>query len=688
MTMTAPLAWPTFAAGEDPVETLIKLSRFYGTDPSFVLAGGGNTSVKVGERMYVKSSGIPLATIDRSGFVVLDRAKLSALAEADFDTEVESREAKYKAAITGARISVAGGSDGRPSVESLLHHLVPAKFVVHTHATIVNALTCTVAGPKLAHDFFGDEVLWIECVDPGYTLGRHLKDALTKYAAAHSKGPRAILMANHGLIVSGDTPDEVRANTDFVTGRLAEKLGSQWRTTAWAKPGRIAEADAGPLVNVLGPALRALMADSASPHLKIATFDDSEIVRGLVGSAAGQKAALGGPLNPDQIVYCTSFALWIDPIPGEAAAALIARLRTALAAHKAKYRYDPRLVLVAGLGLFAIGEDFKSADTARQLYLDTIQVMAGALQLGGIQYMPDAKREFIENWEVEAYRRQIAKAGGNGGRALGKVALVTGAAQGFGLEIAQDFAAQGGHVVLADINLEGAQKAAVAITAQHGVGRAVGLAINVTSGASVQACVAASVRVYGGCDVLISNAGVLKAESVKTQSEKDFDFVTAVNYKGYFLTVQQVAPILAIQHQARPGYLSDIIQINSKSGLVGSNKNGAYAGSKFGGIGLTQSFALELIADGIKVNSICPGNFFDGPLWSDPNNGLFVQYLRTGKVPGAKTIADVKKFYESKVPMGRGCRTADVMKAVYYLMDQAYETGQALPVTGGQVMLA
>ena len=145
--------------------------------------------------------------------------------------------------------------------------------------------------------------------------------------------------------------------------------------------------------------------------------------------------------------------------------------------------------------------------------------------------------------------------------------------------------------------------------------------------------------------------------------------------------------ILSLQHKVCPAYFSDIIQINSKSGLVGSNRNGAYAGSKFGGIGLTQSFALELIEDGIKVNSICPGNFFDGPLWSDPDNGLFAQYLDSGKIPGAKTVEDVKRAYESKVPMGRGCTTPDVMKAIYYLIEQKYETGQALPVSGGQVML-
>jgi sorbitol-6-phosphate 2-dehydrogenase len=168
---------------------------------------------------------------------------------------------------------------------------------------------------------------------------------------------------------------------------------------------------------------------------------------------------------------------------------------------------------------------------------------------------------------------------------------------------------------------------------------------------------------------------------------EDFDLVTRVNYRGYFLGVRAASPVMAQQHRARPAWLGDIIEINSKSGLVGSSRNSAYAGSKFGGIGLTQSFALELVGDGIKVNAVCPGNFLDGPLWSDPQHGLFVQYLREGKVPGATTIADVRRAYEARVPMGRGCTPADVIEAIHYLVRQQYETGQALPVTGGQVML-
>jgi sorbitol-6-phosphate 2-dehydrogenase len=274
------------------------------------------------------------------------------------------------------------------------------------------------------------------------------------------------------------------------------------------------------------------------------------------------------------------------------------------------------------------------------------------------------------------------------GRAAGKIAVVTGAAQGFGFEIATDLANQGAWVALADINVEGVNVAAAKINAACGREAAMGVAVNVAEIDSLQAALGQVVAAFGGVDLFVANAGVLRAGSVKELSVKDLDFVTNVNYKGYFLSVQAVAPIMALQHQALPEAWFDIVQINSKSGLVGSNKNGAYAGSKFGGIGLTQSFAMELVEDGIKVNSVCPGNFYDGPLWSDPQKGLFRQYLDSGKVPGAKTFEDVKKFYEAKVPMRRGCTTPDVMKAVYYLMEQAYETGQAVPVTGGQVMLA
>lgn len=268
-----------------------------------------------------------------------------------------------------------------------------------------------------------------------------------------------------------------------------------------------------------------------------------------------------------------------------------------------------------------------------------------------------------------------------------KVALVTGGAQGFGEGMVRQLSAAGAYVFIADMNIDGAEALAAKLNKEQGSTRAFALKVNVTDEESVESMMDQVALTTGGVDIFISNAGVLKAGSVKEMALKDFQFVTDVDYTGFFICTKFASRLMAVQNAPSGMYFSDIIGISSKSGLEGSNKNGAYAGAKFGSLGLTQSFALELVTDNIKVNSICPGNFLDGPLWSDPDRGLFVQYLNTGKVPGARTLADVRKFYEDKVPMKRGCETKDVVKAIYYIVDQKYETGQAIPVTGGQVML-
>lgn len=680
--MASTIPWPEFSSTDSELEIIAKLSRFYGSDPSIVLAGGGNTSCKVGDKLYVKASGTSLATMTPAGFVAMDRPQLDALANATLDSDPDTREAQFQAAISAARCEPQKVQ--RPSVEVLLHHLLPGTYVVHSHATIVNTLTCSKNGRQLAAEIFGDSILWLPYVDPGFTLAQSLAQALAARAQSHDTPVAVVLMANHGLIVAGNSPDAIRETTDGVLRRITERLGTDWSTTPFGSSSLASEPAKS--IRQIAPSLRGLLA-SDSGSLKTVSFDDSAVAQALVGTAAGKTAAMAGSLTPDQIVYCGSYPLWFTPQDGEDDAALRGRLNAALEDHRQRTRFLPKIVLVEGVGLLAIGDDFKQASTARDVYLDAAKIMSGATRFGGISYLTDRERIFIEDWEVESYRRSVSLTSAGQGRLKGKIAVVTGAAQGFGLEIAQGLAAEGALVALADVNEAGVAKVASELANSHGRGSAIAVTMNVTDGDSIERALDQVIRTYGGFDIFISNAGVLRAESVKTQSEADFDFVTDVNYKGYFLCVKAAAPVLAAQHRAHPGYWSDIIQINSKSGLAGSKKNFAYAGSKFGGIGLTQSFALELVEDGVKVNAVCPGNFLDGPLWSDPEKGLFVQYLRTGKVPGAQTIADVKHAYEAKVPMGRGCHTADVLKAILYLVEQKYETGQALPVTGGQEML-
>lgn len=288
----------------------------------------------------------------------------------------------------------------------------------------------------------------------------------------------------------------------------------------------------------------------------------------------------------------------------------------------------------------------------------------------------------MTKWQAMAKERIHDRPAGTG-RLAGKVTIVTGAAQGFGKGIAEELHREGATVIIADMN----QPLAESVASEMG-GSTTAIAVNVSDEESVANLVAQTVEKFGGLDLMVANAGVVRSGPLASFEKKDFDFVTSINYTGLFLCCKYAAIIMEAQHEADPDAMFDIVAMSSKSGLVGSNKNFAYAGSKFGGIGLVQSFALELCAKNIKVNAICPGNYLDGPLWSDPERGLFVQYLQAGKVPGAKTVEDVRRFYEAKVPMNRGCLPLDVARAVMYCVEQKYETGQAIPVTGGQVMLS
>ena len=288
----------------------------------------------------------------------------------------------------------------------------------------------------------------------------------------------------------------------------------------------------------------------------------------------------------------------------------------------------------------------------------------------------------MTKWQ-EIAKSRIHDRPAGAGRLAGKIAIVTGAAQGFGKGIAEELYKEGCTVVIADMN----QSLAETVAGELGE-RACAIPVNVSDEESVANMVARTVEKYGGLDLMLANAGVVRSGPLATFEKKDMEFVTSINYTGLFLCCKYAAIIMQAQHEADPAAMFDIVAMSSKSGLVGSNKNFAYAGSKFGSIGLVQSFALELCAYNIKVNAICPGNYLDGPLWTDPVRGLFVQYLEDGKVPGAKTVDDVRRFYEAKVPMNRGCLPLDVARAVMYCVEQQYETGQAIPVTGGQVMLA
>lgn len=663
------------------IEDLIAISRKFGQDSRFVIAGGGNTSYKDENRLWVKASGHALATITEDGFAVLDRALLNEMGEKAYNEDTAIREEQVKNDLSVACIT----KDRRPSVETSLHNCMGFAFVVHLHPTLVNGLMCSVNAEAACKEIFPD-ALYIEYTDPGYTLFKKVYDRIKACKAEKGKEPQVIFLQNHGIFVGGDTTAEIEGIYSEVLGKLEAKVAA-------LPEGDTAVSET---VTDVVPAIRQMLSRSGRGFKTLKVTKNALVdffIDGCSVTSTGSATDCPGksgfdkiakPFTPDIIVYCKSSYIFIE---AESDEEILKQAEEEIEAFVSEKGYTPKVLLIKGIGLIAVGDSSRNAQIITDVFTDAMKIAFYAQSFGGEHPMERAWIDFIDNWEVENYRRKVASSASKG-RVEGRTIIVTGAAQGFGEGIARELMAQGANIVVADLNEATGEKTAASFNEKAGANKAIFVKTNVADMASLRNLMKETIVNFGALDAFVSNAGVVRAGGLDVMTPENFEFVTKINYEAYFFCAKVASHIMKIETRYDPEYFADIIQVNSKSGLRGSKANFAYAGGKFGGIGLTQSFALELAPDRVKVNSICPGNYYDGPLWSNPENGLFIQYLNAGKVPGAKTVQDVKDYYLAQVPMRKGCNPVDVCKAILYAIDQTGETGQAIPVTGGQVMLA
>lgn len=650
---------------------LIMISRQYGSNPEFVIAGGGNTSWKSREHLYIKASGVSLATIGEEDFCILDRARLAEITEMDFSCDPVVREEQVKNALMGCLINPEMGL--RPSVETSLHDLFRYAYVVHTHPTLVNGLLCSMEAREQVSEMFGDQALYIPYCDPGFVLFTVIREEILAYRTYRGHDPQVVFIQNHGLFVAADSIVEIDRLTMQLLAAIKERIS--------ALPSREA-LEVSPLMIRILPAVRMILSRN-TPRVARA-FHHHTIAPFITGTDAFSLISI--PFTPDQMVYCGAEYLFIENCQSPEAA--IEETEAKTEEFRNRKGFAPKVIFYRGTGVIVSEETPAALEILESLVLDFTMIALLSRHFGGPHPMTPSQITFIENWEVENYRKKVSRGTSSRGIAENKVVVITGAAQGFGAGIAELMFGEGANIVVADLNEEKGASFAATLNAQKRQNRALFVKVDVADPSSVENLINGVVIHFGGIDVLISNAGILKAGGLDEMTPETFDLMTRVNYNAYFLCTKYASAVMKLQHRHHPDHFMDIIQINSKSGLKGSNKNFAYAGGKFGGIGLTQSFALELMPFRIKVNAICPGNYFDGPLWSDPDHGLFVQYLKAGKIKGARNVEEVKRHYEAQVPAGRGCLPSDVVKAIFYIITQEYETGQAIPVTGGQEMLS
>lgn len=364
------------------ITQLIEASRRYGTDARFVLLGGGNTSLKNDEIMYVKASGHALGTIDEKGFVKMDLGRLNAIWQREYPLNPEEREKEVLADMMAARCD---GETGRPSVEALLHATIPFKYVIHMHPAIINGLTCGQSGEVAAAKLFEDSI-WIPLVNPGYILAKTVRDAQELYNSTHSEKVNLIFLQNHGVFVGGETIEAIDAIYDHLL-EVLEKYVIR-------KPNFSPVKENKPRVKLAKEALKG--------YFKIEGQLPYAFNRELANRLTDREAfySISSAYTPDHIVYSGFAPLWIGEEVFDAAdpkRAIVEQLEE----YQRLNVVAPKIIAFQNIGAFAISE------VAMTLFLDTLKVATFVESFGGPRFMDDDQIEFIRNWEVESYRSSL-----------------------------------------------------------------------------------------------------------------------------------------------------------------------------------------------------------------------------------------------------------------------------------------
>ena len=366
------------------IQDLIEISRNFGGNSAYVLAGGGNTSFKDNKRIWIKASGIPLAQIGESGFVCLSRDELAKIESSCYSEDPLLREEQVKSDMLGAIISP---ENLRPSVETSLHNLMEHAYVVHTHPTLVNGLMCSRNVRKEVDKRFGEDALFVEYTDPGYVLFKKVQERIEAYRERHGKAPAIIFLQNHGVFVGADRVDEIRSLYESINRRIGTGIDTPLPAC------RMEEFES--------KASRTIRAHYASRGLLSKAVRCDLIDHFSVSRERYRKIAR--PFSPDIIVYCKSNYLFLEEQMDAD------QLRAACEKFEETHGYFPKVIIEQKKGLIALEENEASLQTVLEVYCDQMKISFLSENFGGPHFMSPGQIRFIDNWEVEHYRRKVAK---------------------------------------------------------------------------------------------------------------------------------------------------------------------------------------------------------------------------------------------------------------------------------------
>jgi rhamnose utilization protein RhaD (predicted bifunctional aldolase and dehydrogenase)/NAD(P)-dependent dehydrogenase (short-subunit alcohol dehydrogenase family) len=660
----------------DPLDGLIRLSRFLGENSRLVQPGGGNTSIKVGDELLVKGSGTDLRTIGRSGFTRLSLARLAPLAAADTMSDTDMMRF-----MAGCMIA-----DGpAPSVETPLHSLLPHRIVAHTHDVATMSLTNVPDGTaeRLVKELFADRVVYVPYVRPGFPLARSVSGMVSRIP------PEAIGLAlgHHGLVIWGDTADECRSRLSEAVERIDEYLAGCRRgrqSPVAAGSARTSESRRRIAESIL-PAVRGAL--SASERV-ILHFDDREDLLDTLAADGTRELVGRGMATPEHLLRAGRLPVWIDVDLDAPPDTQREQVRARIAAARRDYEeYHHRnarpgdqplddwakVILIPGLGLITAASDKRGALTADVCYRAVLEAILNAEAVDRFQFLPEADVFEFEHWPLERRKidEQIAK--DRAGKLVPRhVVVIVGGASGIGRAAARRFAEEGAHVVVAD--LDGAAADGVAADISSTVpGRAIGAAVDVSSDASLDALFTRAVLEFGGVDSLFYTAGLAPRFAPVTGIERgDLQRQLDVHYLGAVAAIARAATIMRAQQLG-----GSIVASVSKAALVPGKEAVAYGASKAALLQALRVAAVELGSDGIRVNAI-NADQVDTP--------LFRQFVRERAASRGISEAEQLDAYQQRNLLGaRLIPPEAVADAAVALASERfrYTTGDILTVDGG-----
>lgn len=609
------------AAITSELDQLVYRSNLIGTDRRVCNYGGGNTSSKAVikdfrgrdvEVMYVKGSGSDLATMKASNFTGLRMDDIRPLFERD-DMSDEDMVAYLANCMIDAK-------HPRASIETLLHAFLPFKHVDHTHPDAIISLCCADNGKAVAKEIFGDRFVWVPYIRPGFKLSKMIAEGVLANPKAE-----LVLMEKHGLVTWGETSEAAYAQTikiiteaeAYIEARVQEaKLFGGVKHAAL--PADVRRSIAAQVM----PTVRGAVSDEKK---MILSFDDADDVLQFVGGHNSPALSQVGAACPDHLVHTKVVPLFIDWTPNaEDVDGLKAKLKEGVAAYKESYKAyfernknegdvmfeaAPRVILIPGVGMINTGKSWFMSQVSGALYHRAIAVMRGSTALGDFVSLSENESYNVEYWPLELYKLSLAPAEAEFSR---KVAFITGGAGGIGSETARRLVSEGAHVVLADLNLEGAQKVAAEINEKYGENRALAVKVDVTSEELIKAAYAETALAYGGVDIIVNNAGLATSSPFDQTSLKEWNLNMNVLGTGYFLVAREA--FILMKEQAIGG---NMVFIGSKNSVYAGKNATAYSAAKALEAHLARCIAAEGGEFGIRVNTILPDAILQGSaIWN------------------------------------------------------------------------